>query len=286
MYFIQKYGDFSMNVQYNKDFCRIAGNIKIDVLEAGLSDLGEDWRSQDVCSPYSRLYYVLSGTGYLRTYDTDGAVAECYTMQAGHLYLIPNGLCYDYFCEEHFRKVHFHINVWLQNGLELFFGCNHCYALPVSLATLENMQKWITSDAAEDYFHMQAELYHAIAAFMQPAAVQDKANHVYSDLVMRLFSLLPGMKISTSVKDISQIMNVSESTLAKHFKKETGMSIGTYREQLVMGRARQLLALGTLSVKDISDEFGFCDQFYFSRYFKAHQGITPSAYRQRYSLHS
>ena len=35
---------------------------------------------------------------------------------------------------------------------------------------------------------------------------------------------------------------------------------------------------------EIAEELGYCDQFYFCRYFKERQGMTPSAYRQRYAL--
>ncbi|MBO5069778.1 MAG: helix-turn-helix transcriptional regulator [Roseburia sp.] len=273
-----------MNVKYNESFNRIANTVKIEVMEAGLADLGREWRSEDMCSPYSRLYYVISGAGYLRLRGGDGKETEVYTMRPGYLYLIPNGLSYDYFCEDRLEKVYFHINVSLQNGLELFYGCRNYYEMQIGNETLDRMKQWITSSRPEDYFHMQGEIYHAVASFIKVAGLEAKVNRNYSEMVARLFALLPKLKISVSVRDMAKMLNVSESTLAKHFKKETGMSIGDYREQLVMGRARQLLALGKLSVGEIAEELGYCDQFYFSRYFKEHQGMTPSAYKQRYKI--
>ena len=62
-----------MNIQYNEAFMRTANTIKIEVLESGLADLGRDWGMEDVCSPYSRLYYVISGEGFLCIH---GAVRE------------------------------------------------------------------------------------------------------------------------------------------------------------------------------------------------------------------
>jgi AraC-like DNA-binding protein len=121
-----------------------------------------------------------------------------------------------------------------------------------------------------------------VAAFIKEAGVAEKVNRQYSDMVTKLFVILPGMKISVSVQEIAKMMSASESTLAKHFKKETGMSIGRYRERLIMDRARQLLAMGKLSLGEIAEELGFCDQFYFCKYFKHRQGMTPSAYRVYY----
>lgn len=272
-----------MNIQYNESFQWIANTVKIEVMEAGLADLGREWRCEDMCSPYSRLYYVISGEGCLRLRDTEGASGDIYTMKPGYLYLIPNGLSYDYFCENRLEKVYFHINVSLQNGLELFYGCRKYYELEIGDEAVGRMRQWITSDRTEDYFHMQGEIYHAVASFLQVAGLEKKVGQNYSEMVTRLFALLPKLKVSASVRDMAKMLNVSESTLAKHFKKETGMSIGDYREQLMMGRARRLLALGKLSVGEIAEELGYCDQFYFSRYFKEHQGMTPSAYKRLYA---
>ena len=393
-----------MGVRYNGFFGRVANTVRIEVMETGLADLGRDWRSEDMCSPYSRLYYVISGRGYLRTRDGDndreraedkagdygreraedkagdydreraedkagdndreraedkardygreraedkardcdreraedkagdydreraedkagdydreragervgegraegngnvdgieerdvveGTAAgkdrggKIHVLRPGYVYLIPNGLSYDYFCEDRLEKAYFHINVLLQDRLELFYGCRDYYELPVGAAAVEQMKRWIVSDRPEDFFHIQGEIYHAVAAFMKMAGVEEKVERNYSEMVSRLFGLLPQLKVSVPVREMARSLNVSESTLAKRFRKETGMSIGDYRQQLAMSRARQLLALGKLSVGEIAEELGYCDQFYFCRYFKEHQGMTPSAYRQRYA---
>ena len=51
-----------------------------------------------------------------------------------------------------------------------------------------------------------------------------------------------------------------------------------------MDRARQLLAMGVLSVGEIAEQLGFGDQFYFCKYFKQRQGMTPSAYKVNYKV--
>ena len=269
-----------MKVQHNEDFSRVMNNIRIELYETGFADLDSEWRQQDVCSPFSRLYYVISGKGYLRT--RSGSREEVCELLPGHVYLIPNGFSYDYFCEERLEKVYIHINVLLQNGLELFSGCQNYYALSMSKTALEQVKQWMMGNSPEDFFCLQAEVYRAVASFICKAGVGWKMNKQYSGLVSKVFALSPGLKQSISVYEIAQMLNTSESTLAKCFKKETGMSIGRYRKQLVMNRARQLLAEGRLSVGEIAEELGFADQFYFCKYFKHHQELTPSRYRQYY----
>ena len=271
-----------MNVQHNEKFAKVANSVKIEVYETGFADLDSEWRQQDVCSPFSRLYYVISGKGYLRIHSEKEAAEELHEMIPGYVYLIPNGCSYDYFCEDKLEKVYIHINVLLPNGLELFSGCKTYYELPIEADHLKKMKEWMMGRSPEDFFRLQGEVYHTVAAFINEAGVAEKVNRQYSEMVTRLFAILPGMKISVSIREIATMLNASESTLAKHFKKETGMSIGRYREQLIMDRARQLLAEGKLSVGEIAEELGFADQFYFCKYFKQHQGLTPSGYRRYY----
>ncbi len=278
-----------MNIQTNEEFKKVINTIKIEVLEAGFCDLDCNWRMADECSPFSRLYYVISGEGYLRLHGTQNVPSkesngenDLYVMRPGHLYLISNGLSYDYFCEDRLEKVHIHINVLLENGLELFKGCSQFYELPVEEILLENMKKWMISRSPEAYFCMQGEIYYAVARFIEHIGMREKLNKQYSEIVRKMFALLPGMDISISICELAKKMNVSESTLAKRFKKETGMSIGNYREQLIMNRARQLLAMGKMTVGEVADELGFGDRLYFSKYFKQRQGMTPSEYKQYY----
>lgn len=51
------------------------------------------------------------------------------------------------------------------------------------------------------------------------------------------------------------------------------------RERLVL-EAKKLLHLTYKSIKEIADELGFEDEFYFSRYFKKEVGVSPKTFRR------
>ena len=76
-------------------------------------------------------------------------------------------------------------------------------------------------------------------------------------------------------------MFVSESTLVKLFRKEVGVPLGAYIDDLVFFRAEVLLSETQMSLRDISSSLGFCDQFYFSRRLSQRHGESPRAYRRR-----
>ena len=83
-----------------------------------------------------------------------------------------------------------------------------------------------------------------------------------------------------TVRSLAERLHVSESTLSKRFKQETGMTAGAYLEQVLMRKACQLLLATDYSLSRIAEELDFTDQFYFSRSFKHYTGVPPSVYRR------
>jgi len=60
------------------------------------------------------------------------------------------------------------------------------------------------------------------------------------------------------------------------FKSYTGMTPYQYCIHVKINRAKEILALGQRSVKEISWQLGFDDPYYFSRLFKKKTGFSPS----------
>ena len=75
------------------------------------------------------------------------------------------------------------------------------------------------------------------------------------------------------------MMEIREYNEAQ-LSKELGTTVNNYIDDLILTRAAQMIAEGQFSINAISNRFGFCDQFYFSRKFKAKFGITPSEYKR------
>ena len=103
----------------------------------------------------------------------------------------------------------------------------------------------------------------------------------YSDCVSNAMSYINlHLTLQLGVDEICENSFLSKSTLCKKFRDEVGVSIGTYIGNEVMSRCEQLLIDSDLSIQQISEHFGFCDQFYFSRRFKMKYGETPQIYRK------
>lgn len=84
-----------------------------------------------------------------------------------------------------------------------------------------------------------------------------------------------------SVADVAEHIERSSSYLLARFKKETGLSIGSYIIQCKLEDAARLLAHSDTSIADISNYFCFSSQSHFQNMFKKQYGITPMQYRKQ-----
>lgn len=83
-----------------------------------------------------------------------------------------------------------------------------------------------------------------------------------------------------SVADMAEIMNMSEQVFARRFSADTGITPAKFFGRILASRAAELLINTELSGKEIADRMGFCNEYYFSRFFKRHFNLSPSGFRR------
>lgn len=77
---------------------------------------------------------------------------------------------------------------------------------------------------------------------------------------------------------VAKKFGMSESTLARLFKKDLKMSFITYVSTLRILRSVELIAMGQLNVKEICYEVGYTSVPTFSNIFKKSVGVRPTTY--------
>ena len=265
-----------MNITYNKEHQRLWKTYHMEIPYAGLAELGREWSQEKGCSPFSRLYYIVQGEGYL-TLD-NGYLP----LKAGKAYLLPAGLVYSYGCQEYMEQLFFHVNYTHLNGIDLFRECKQVYSRDVSPQEMSHLKQLYLSDSLTDAFQLKAALSKELADFMTMAQLKEAQTKTFSPLVEQMFYLAQNpVNVGNRVSDLSQHLHVSPSTLTKRFHQETGMTPGEYMDQLVLSKACNLLLTEEYSIARIAEELGFSDQFYFAKYFKKQMYISPSGYRKQ-----
>ena len=85
-----------------------------------------------------------------------------------------------------------------------------------------------------------------------------------------------------TVNDVARNIGVSASYLYRIFTAAYGCSPRQFLNECRLRRARELLGAGE-SVAETARAAGYDDALEFSRFFKAHTGLSPSAYAAKKS---
>lgn len=86
-------------------------------------------------------------------------------------------------------------------------------------------------------------------------------------------------------KIFQDLFGHNEKYLSTLFKAEFGISPSKYISELRLNMAKNLMESNPdILLKDVADMVGFTDAFYFSRVFKTHEGISPSAFLRNQKL--
>lgn len=86
-----------------------------------------------------------------------------------------------------------------------------------------------------------------------------------------------------SVPQLARAAHMSPSRFHAFFREHIGCTPMDYVKRLRLDEACKRLLVCEDSISQISERIGFCNQFHFSREFKARFGMTPSEYRRSHN---
>lgn len=112
------------------------------------------------------------------------------------------------------------------------------------------------------------------------SAASGKGYNIHTEKALLIMqrSVRENMKIS----GIAQKLGLSEEHFIRLFRKDMRMTPHQYFLRLKIEGASGLLMSSDKTVGEISDYFGFENQFHFSRMFKKCTGLSPIRYRSTY----
>ncbi len=265
-----------MIYQDNARGCEYFKNAALCVTSARCVITDDTWRRENINSSYSRLYYVKSGGGRLKCNGQD------ILMKPGCIYLIPPELSFSHYPAAPMDKLFFHFHINRPDGFDLLSSVGRIKYMEVGANVIEERYRLFLSPDFSDAFLLKAHLLSDICRLTEGELPHEERHHPHSkDVAAAIEIILSSPSVKITVKSLSDMLYVSESYLAKTFKREMGMTVGDYIDKLVMKEAKLLLSEEDEPIAAISERFGFCDRFYFSRRFQALFGETPAAYRKR-----
>ena len=80
------------------------------------------------------------------------------------------------------------------------------------------------------------------------------------------------------------LLHISPNTLSKKIKTEFSKTPSQIIQERVILEAKKQIHLTRKSIKEIASELNFEDEFYFSKYFKKHTGVSPTKFREEVGI--
>jgi len=126
-----------------------------------------------------------------------------------------------------------------------------------------------------------ALLTHALHAYGASPA----PSHVFGGISLRqqrkvLDILTADLRENASLAEMARECGMPVSRFSKSFRLTFGRSPSQWLRRHRVERAKDLLFLTKMSIREIADMCGFADQSHFSRVFTSSVGITPARYRR------
>ena len=248
--------------------------LEFELLNRGCAELDSSWSYVYACPAFSRLYYTLDGSGWV---ELQGQRAE---LHAGTVCLIPARSPVRCGCPERMTQLYFHISARTCDGYDLFSRCSRILELPApdaaGLGALFTSGRML--DGALLKNRIEADLWRLIAE----GGLEDSLLASRSAFLERVFAAVrQNLNARLKISDVADMLSLPESTLVKRFHREFGITLGRYIDEMLYQEIVRLLHVSDLSIGQIADRLGFCDQFYLSRFFKKYQSESPARYRAR-----
>ena len=245
-------------------------------MQSGFVTTDETWHQKPLYSPDSRLYFVIGGSGMLLTDRTS------LRLEPGYVYLAPCGAKCGFYGTDSVTKLFFHVKLRSESTqTDLFSNLDQLYRLPFDVIETERLKNLYLSTEPIDHLTLKSELFAVVSRFLEMGRDQLSQNAAHSTTVATAIGYITShLSAKLTVAKVAQACFLSPSKLSLCFRNEVGQSVASYIDALLMSEACGQLCYTDRSIAKISERLGYCDQFYFSRAFRRHFGVSPLNYRK------
>ncbi|MEO5995808.1 MAG: AraC family transcriptional regulator [Chitinophagaceae bacterium] len=231
------------------------------------------------------LIYCQEGTGWAKIND------EEYKIEQGNFFIIPSGLPHTYAADErspwtiywaHFKGTNTRsiINNFLeQNGNY----CGYVDYLESRIRLFEEMYSNLEMGYSNDKLcYANMCLPHFLSSFIfkenYNLSTRKQSKNQINQSINYMKQYIDKM---LSLQQMAASVNLSASHFSFVFKKNTGFPPIEYFNHLKVQKACQYLLFTDLRVKEIANNLGIEDPYYFSRMFTKVIGVSPGEYRAK-----
>ena len=171
--------------------------------------------------------------------------------------------------------------------LPFFHLCN-CIAAQTSNQTKDNfgfiVREWANQKSVSPIL-IGNRVFETIIALFRKAGLQEPNNEIKPDsedprLTLVKQYIKDNIELSLTVSDLAEYCYLSKKQITRLFLNQEGISPAKYIKKQRTRQIEKLLAENKMSLKTISEEMNFNNEYYFNTFFKKNSGMPPGAYQK------
>jgi AraC family transcriptional regulator len=269
-----------------------------------LMRFNQDSDYEDIISPFSRMYLITEGNGYLIIGN------QKILIEAGQTYLIPSFTSCTYRFNAGLCHYYIHFSIDHQNGLNaynLYSIINKCPAddlvqslfqrllyinpelqLPHHHPNVYQTKLWLNKkvcyQSASQHLETIGIIKQLFSRFLEPGQSHTINSLLKYNIQPILLYIQNNLQQDIHVNELAGIACFSKDHFSRIFKSIIGMSPCEFIIQKRIERAQFLLLTTDMSQTQIIEKTNFKSVSYFCRIFKKVTRFTPNEYRMQRML--
>jgi AraC-like DNA-binding protein len=282
----------------------IVKNLKLGLLHIGFIQLDERWQYDNVISPFSRLYLITDGEGWV------WHNGQKFVLRPGSLYLIPSFTYSRYHCDRFLEQYYISFFDEMSEGLSIYDLKSMAYETNANELDYRLMERLLALNPGRTIKEADPKTYDnrpEVLSFNQPKPNQSTSQYVETHgILLQLFSRFfasendqdrqrakgfhqlavvlqyidSHLHEKLTVEQLASNANLNADYFSRLFLSIVGIRPVDYIINKRLERAQLLMMTSSSALKEIAESVGIPSIYYFSRLFKRRFGIPPGQYRE------
>ncbi len=249
--------------------------LNLRIRRLALAEVSDSWQTDIIAWPFTRCYCVQKGHAFLHTLEGD------IEMTAGNIYILPSGYPCGYSGDGDMFKFWVHFTFASFETQDIFEKIEQIIILENRADFIDRLIAVYRNDDFLRSVQLNSMVHSIVCDAIKETGLSKNDLPKYSGLIKGVLNLIERhCRIDTNVNFLAQKIGTTPLNLQRQFKKEVGVALGQYIRKRVMHFAAEDLKSSSLSIREISDKYGFSNQFYFAKTFKKYYSLQPSLYRK------
>jgi len=271
------------------------------MLNVGYVRHNGDWNWKNVCSPFTRIYYVTEGEAIVHLPD------KHVHLTPDHLYVVPANVLHSYECQGLFCHYYLHMFEAHNSGsnfidfyefpsevkgtpLDKELFAEMCERHPEAQLPASDPKAYDNKATFTSYVQRCADMPMCekvmiegfigvlFSRFLQQATARPWTDDTRVTKVLKYIN--QNLYDDIDIDDLAEVACITKPYLIRVFKRSFGTSPLQYINKKKIEKAQLLLITEDITVKELAYTLGYNDHSYFNRLFKKLCGQTPQEYRE------